>query len=87
MEIWLAIVEISNNDLLQDYETIVKITCALPDAERKTKIKEYMECFDSAEFNKIVYDCYLSTGTVIKNLSSSVLAKSKKIVKTQTYIM
>uniref|UniRef100_A0A0R3RSI1 Nucleoporin_C domain-containing protein n=1 Tax=Elaeophora elaphi TaxID=1147741 RepID=A0A0R3RSI1_9BILA len=46
----------------QDYKTVIRLACALPDLERKAKIQEYKEFFDSGDFCNILYEYYLENG-------------------------
>uniref|UniRef100_A0A1I7VPW0 Nuclear pore complex protein Nup133 n=1 Tax=Loa loa TaxID=7209 RepID=A0A1I7VPW0_LOALO len=48
----------------QDYKTIIRLACALPDLERKAKIQEYKEFFSSAKFCNMLYEYYLENGYV-----------------------
>ncbi|VDO39890.1 unnamed protein product, partial [Onchocerca flexuosa] len=46
----------------QDYKTIIRLACALPDLERKAKIEEYKEFFSSGDFCNMLYEYYLENG-------------------------
>ncbi|VDM98688.1 unnamed protein product [Thelazia callipaeda] len=46
----------------QDYKTVVRLACALPDAERRTKIQEYKEIFNSINFLNTLFEYYLENG-------------------------
>ncbi|VIO89852.1 Uncharacterized protein BM_BM8142 [Brugia malayi] len=46
----------------QDYKTLIRLACALPDIERKAKIEEYKEFFSSGDFCNMLYEYYLENG-------------------------
>ncbi|CAG9533846.1 unnamed protein product [Cercopithifilaria johnstoni] len=46
----------------QDYKTVIRLACALPDLERKAKIQEYKEFFSSGDFCNMLYEYYLENG-------------------------
>uniref|UniRef100_A0A915PNY9 Nucleoporin Nup133/Nup155-like C-terminal domain-containing protein n=1 Tax=Setaria digitata TaxID=48799 RepID=A0A915PNY9_9BILA len=46
----------------QDYKTVIRLACALPDLERKAKIQEYKEFFNSSDFCNMLYEYYLENG-------------------------
>ncbi|VBB29497.1 unnamed protein product [Acanthocheilonema viteae] len=48
----------------QDYKTIIRLACALPDLERNAKIQEYKEFFNSGDFCNMLYEYYLENGYV-----------------------